>query len=88
MPVRFPQYLSSPLQVLWFEADELGIILFFFVLGFLFGNIYYLLMVAGPYAYSKIKKDYPTGFLQHCSYFTGLAKFDFYPDFFTRTFIE
>ena len=24
---RFPQYLSSPLQVFWFEADELAIIL-------------------------------------------------------------
>jgi len=88
MPVRFPQYLSSPIQVLWFEADELGIILVFFTIAFLFGNIFYLLMFLGPYLYSKFKKKYPTGFLQHCAYFTGLAKFEFYPDSFTRTFIE
>ncbi len=29
-PHRFPQYLSKPIQVLWFETDEL--ILFVFTL--------------------------------------------------------
>ena len=88
MPVRFPQYLSSPMQVLWFEADELGIILFFVTLGFIYGNIFYLLMFLGPFLYRRSKSKYPTGFLQHCAYFIGLAKFSFYPDAFTKTFIE
>ncbi|MBN2251597.1 MAG: type IV conjugative transfer system protein TraL [Candidatus Altiarchaeota archaeon] len=88
MQIRFPQYLSSPIQVLWFEADELGIILLFFTLAFLFGNIFYLLMFLGPYVYAKVKTKYPSGFLQHLFYFTGLTRLNFYPDSFTRTFIE
>lgn len=85
---RFPQYLSSPLQVLWFEPDELGIMLISFVLAMIYGGFFWILLVLAPWFYSKTKRKYPRGFLKHVLYFAGIAHVKGYPIFFEETFIE
>lgn len=85
---RFPQYLSSPFQVLWLESDELAIFFGMFTLALIFGNWFWLLTVAGPWFYSKLKKRYPRGFLKHVLYFIGLMDMKGYPGFFEESFKE
>ncbi|HZR45797.1 MAG TPA: type IV conjugative transfer system protein TraL [Candidatus Manganitrophaceae bacterium] len=85
---RFPQYLSQPFQVLWLESDELIIALIFYIIALLFGSIFWLMIVGGPYLYSTQKKRYPRGFLKHCFYFIGLVRLKGYPTFFEDEFQE
>ncbi len=85
---KFPQYLSSPLQVLWFEVDEIGIIFLSFLLGLLLEGIFYIGMIVFPYLYTKFKKKYPRGFLGHVFYFLGVTKIHGYPHFFEKEFVE
>ncbi len=86
MPRRFPQYLSAPFQVLWFETDELGVLVIFFLLAMVFGSFFWLLIVVGPYLYSRVKRKYPRGFLKHSLYFLGILKMKGYPLFFEQRF--
>jgi type IV conjugative transfer system protein TraL len=87
MGKRFPQYLSSPMQVLWFESDEIGVICVFGTIALIFGGFTWLLIIAAPWYYSHIKKRYPRGFLRHVLYFVGIVRLDRYPDYFEETFI-
>jgi len=84
----FPQYLSLPFQVLWFETDELIIALIFYVMALVFGNVLWLMIGIGPYAYSSIKRKYPRGFFKHSLYFIGLISIKGYPNFFESEFSE
>jgi type IV conjugative transfer system protein TraL len=88
MKKPFPQYLSSPFQVLWFESDELGIICVFFTVAMIFGSFTWLLLIAGPWYYTHLKKKYPRGFLRHFLYFLGLTRLDKYPGYFEDVFYE
>ena len=88
MKTKFPQYLSKPFQVLWFETDDLIIMLIFFVFAITFGNICWVLMFVAPYIYSKLKKKYPRGFFRHTLYFMGLINLKGYPSYFEREFHE
>ena len=36
---KFPQYLSRPFQVLWFEVDELAIFLFTLTVALIYGGL-------------------------------------------------
>ncbi len=85
---RFPQYLSRPLQVLWWEVDEFVIVIIFFMLAMMFGYVFYILMFIVPYLYSKNKNKYPRGFFKHILYFVGVLKLNGYPTYFEREFIE
>lgn len=89
MKRKFPQYLTAPFQVLWFETDDLGIILIFLTLTLIFESMFWVaLLFVGPYIYLKMKKKYPRGFLKHLQYFTGLNDMKGYPSFFEKEFIE
>ena len=86
MSKRFPQYLSAPFQVLWFETDELGLLVIFFLLAMLFGSFFWILIFVGPHLYSGVKAKYPRGFLKHSLYFLGILKMKGYPLFFEHRF--
>jgi len=88
MEVKVQQYLSSPIQILWFEADDVGIIFFCFAMWMVFGGYFWLLFVAGPILYGRCKKNYPKSFLKHMLYFSGLKSLKGYPDAFTNEFHE
>ena len=85
---RFPQYLSAPIQVLWFEADELGVIMFCFLLAEILRGGFWALMIIGPFLYSRAKLKYPKGFLKHMLYLSGIKPLHHYPSTFEKTFNE
>ncbi len=86
---EFPAYLSAPFQVLWLEADDLGLFFIGLIIALLFSNLFtYAFMFLLPYSYSKFKKKYPRGFLQHTLYFMGFTRLERYPQFYETHFIE
>ena len=85
---RFPQYLSAPYQVLWFESDDIGITTLLFILAMMFGGWFWLIMIVGPIVYMKVKFKYTRGFLKHLLYFTGMFTMNGYPSFFEKEFTE
>jgi len=88
MSKPFPRYLSAPYQVLWFETDDIGIICLFTILAMMIGGWFWLFLFLGPYGYTKLKNNYPRGFLKHCFFFAGLVTIKGYPIFFEKTFQE
>jgi hypothetical protein len=84
----FPQYLSAPFQILWYESDELALFMFSLVLALMYGSVFWLLLIVGPYAYSRIKRKRPRGFLCHLLYMAGLIRMRNYPGYFEKEFSE
>ncbi len=88
MEARFPRHLSSPFQVLWFEADEIAISFVFILVALVFGGwLSWALLIVCPYGYIRLKKTYPRGFLRHALYFLGLVEMKGYPGGFERRFL-
>ncbi|MEM3265256.1 MAG: type IV conjugative transfer system protein TraL [Thermoplasmata archaeon] len=85
---RFPKYLASPVQILWWESDVFFIFLLFAFMGLVFKGIWWALAVVMPYIYNKIKVNYSRGFLKHLFYFIGFMDFKHYPSFFHNHFFE
>lgn len=85
---RFPQYLSSPMQVLFWESDEVAIILTLLATAIVFGGVFWIVMLLGSFLYSRIKKKYPKGFLKHVIYFSGMKDLKHYPSAFQSEFTE
>jgi hypothetical protein len=85
---KFPQYLSSPLQVLWLETDDLGIAIISFMLASIFKGWFWLLVIAGPLLYMRAKLKYPRGFLKHILYLSGMKDLEGYPTTFQKEFLE
>jgi hypothetical protein len=75
MKKQFPQYLSAPLQVLFWDSDELCIILMFFTIAMIFGSVTWLLVVVGPWGYSNVKKKISKGIYPSHSIFCGTREF-------------
>jgi len=89
MEQRFPRYLNAPLQVMWLESDELALFFGGLTVALLFDSwVLWILPVALPYLYGRLKKKYPRGFLKHCLYFAGFMKLEGYPTFFEQEFLE
>lgn len=88
MDVNVQQYLSSPIQVLWFEADDIGIIFFCFTVSMVFGGFSWLVALLGPFLYRRCKTKYPKSFLKHMLYFSGLKSLKGYPNSFANHFQE
>ena len=88
MDRKMPQYLSAPYQLLWFEPDDLGIMVVGYMLAMVFGGIFWLAMIIAPVAYGKVKKSYPKGFLRHLFYFAGWTELKGYHSFYEEVFIE
>ena len=84
----FPQYLSAPFQILWYESDELALFMFFLILALLYGTVFWILLLAGPYIYSRIKRKKPRGFLCHLLYMAGMIRMKNYPGYFEKEFFE
>ncbi|WP_429885533.1 type IV conjugative transfer system protein TraL [Geoalkalibacter halelectricus] len=86
---EWPAYLGSPLQVLFWETDDLLMIMMGFVIAQSTDNIWtWSLIVVIPVIYGRIKKDRPKGFLRHLLYFGGFIKMEGYPLYFDKTFRE
>jgi len=77
--VRLPQYLHLPMQFLWFDTEELTVIVFFYVFALLFGGGFWLAVLIGPYLYMHVKRNKPRGFLRHLIYVAGFSGMKGYP---------
>ena len=84
----FPQYLSRPFQVLWFEMDELAIFLFTLTVALVYGGLAWIAFVAIQYAYIRTKRQKPRGFLKHLLYVGGLLRMRNCPEYFQQEFHE
>jgi len=77
------------MQFLFWETDEVAIIVIFFIGALLFGGyIGWLLVFIVPAVYRHYKKTYPRGFLRHMIYACGLVQLKGYPEYFTDIFHE
>lgn len=87
--VKFPRYLSSPLQILFLESDDISFGVASYVIGKQIGYFMWLVMpIVVVYFYLRFKKHYPRGFLRHLLYFSGLVKLKKYPMYFEQEFME
>ncbi|WP_305045023.1 type IV conjugative transfer system protein TraL [Geoalkalibacter sp.] len=83
----WPAYLSSPFQVLFWETDELLMIVMGLVIALLSDALWtWSLVIIIPVIYCRIKKDRPKGYLYHLLYFAGFIKMEGYPLYFDNTF--
>ena len=85
---KFPQYLSRPFQVLWFEVDELAIFLFTLTVALVYGGMAWIAFVAIQYFYTRTKRSKPRGFLKHILYVCGFLQMKNYPGYFHQEFHE
>ena len=85
---RFPQYLSKPIQVLWFELDELIIFLFTLTFTLIYGGFMWFVFVVIQVSYTRTKRKNARGFLKHILYMLGFMKMNSYPEYFQREFHE
>ena len=88
MEVRVPQQLHLPLQILWFYQDEVMVIIASYVIAMIAGGWFWLTLIVAPFAYIKLKRNKPRGFLVHTLYKQGLIRFDGYPTIFYREYRE
>ena len=85
----FPQYLGSPVQILFWESDELAIMAGAFSLAITFGGwLFWSIVFIVPWQYARVKKRHPRGFFLHLLYFVGLLELKNYPTYFEKNFIE
>jgi len=85
---QFPQYLSKPFQVLWFEVDELVIFLFSLTLALIYGKFMWIVFFLTQYFYTRTKRKKPRGFLKHILYVLGFVQMKNYPEYFQQVFHE
>lgn len=87
--VQAPKYLDAPIQILWWEVDEFGVVFGCFCCALYFGGIWFwgsLFVV--PWLYIRAKKLGSRGFLKHLIVKSGLAGIDGYPTAFENKFME
>jgi len=85
---KFPQYLSKPFQVLWFEVDELVIFLCSLTATLIYGGWMWIVFPAVQYFYTRTKRKNSRGFLKHFLYILGFVQMKNYPDYFQKEFHE
>ena len=85
----FPQYMSSPTQVLWWELDQVALAALSFTAALLQGGIVmWIGFILANFFYGKSKKNKPRGFMKHIIYMFGLSKLINYPEYFEQEFFE
>lgn len=84
----FPQYLGKPIQVLWFELDELIIFIFTLTLALIYGGLMWIIFIGVQWFYTRTKRKHAKGFLKHILYMLGLLEMKNYPEYFEKEFHE
>jgi type IV conjugative transfer system protein TraL len=84
----FPQHLSRPFQVLFWETDDLAIVFLCMTIALVFGGVTWFLLILGPAAFGMLKRNRPRGFLRHLLYECGLLRYKGYPSSFVKNFRE
>lgn len=85
---RLPQYLYRPIQLLFFEADDVVAAGIGYLMGFFMGGWFWFAILVLPVVYGFAKKGRPRGFLKHMVWAIGWAPMSGYPGFFDGEFFE
>ena len=86
---RVPRYLHLPVQILWFDMEDIGLILVTYVAWLLVDVMWLLPMVVlVPWLFRTMKAEKPRGVLRHLLYSYGFQKLDMYPSPHTREYEE
>jgi hypothetical protein len=85
---KVPKWLHRPYQVLFFDSEDLGLIFFCLMLGFLFGGIFWIIGLSVPFLVLKKKSKSPRGYIKHLFYLVGLYRFKGCPSVFEDKFWE
>ncbi|MDK2812635.1 MAG: hypothetical protein PWQ78_845 [Petrotoga sp.] len=85
---KIPKYLHRPYQVLFFDAEDMGMLFFFFLLGFLFGGVFWIIGAVCAFVILKKKSKSPRGYIKHLFYLLGLYRFKGCPTIFEDRFYE
>jgi hypothetical protein len=86
---RMPQYLTQPYQLLWFEPDDMTVMVLAYLMAMIFGGwFWWLMLIVFPTVYSRLKRNHPRGFLRHSMYMLGWTRMEGYPQYFEDEFIE
>lgn len=82
--------MSAPIDVLWWELDQVAIALITCSLAFAMhsGMLTWGAVLLINYLYNRNKKDKPRGFLKHVIYIIGFIKLERYPEYFDQIFNE
>lgn len=86
--VRVPKFMHLPLQILWFDTEEISIIMIGYTIGLVFGGLAWIALVLGPVFYIPIKRKQPRGFMKHMLFRIGLAHLKGYPGPEAKVFSE
>lgn len=85
----FPSYLGAPLQVLFWETDDLLLMMGAFIISMITDEWWaYASIIALPMIYGRFKKTRPKGFLRHMLYYSGFINMKGYPIYFDKDFQE
>ncbi len=82
------KYLHKPYRVIFFESDELVLILLAVFSAMVISFKLVPVFAVGVYFLRKLKPHLPRGFLRHIPYFLGLYRFRSCPSFFDSRFQE
>ncbi|MEM4619118.1 MAG: type IV conjugative transfer system protein TraL [Desulfurococcaceae archaeon] len=85
---KVPQYLHLPYQVLFFELDDLLLIMLFIFISVYFSFTIGLIILVFLIVYMKMKKRFGRGYLIHLFYAIGVMKFKGYPTYFEKRFYD
>ena len=78
--VRVPRYLHLPVQILWFDMEDIAIIIVSYTLWLLLDSWMLIWMVVlVPWLFRSMKADKPRGYLRHILYAYGFQKLKRYP---------
>jgi len=79
MKERMPKYLHKPLQILWFDVNEIVMIVIFYMFAMMFGGLAWFLVILGPLILIPFKRKQPRGYIQHVICYLGYSKMIGYP---------
>lgn len=80
MRARVPRYLHLPVQILWFDMEDVGVAGASYALWLALDSWLALpIVVLVPLLFMKVKAGKPRGFLRHLLYRYGFTKMDLYP---------
>lgn len=85
---RVLKHLHEPMQILWFDTVEVGIIIIFYLIAILFEGFAYVLFLTGPYWFITEKRASQRGFASHLAYEVGFRPLKGYPDPSAKIFHE
>lgn len=89
MKARVPRYLHLPIQILWFDVEDIAITLVAYMFWLIIDSIWILPMVGlAPYFFMKMKATKPRGWMRHMLYRSGFVKLKGYPPPLTTKYEE